>query len=62
MRHRRTHQDPGRQVPFRRCAGIDSSPQMLAKVPQQTNWSFEDISIAEQLRKGSLWDLILANA
>ena len=42
--------------------GIDSSAEMLAKAPHQPNLSFAQRTVAEQLKSGDTWNLIVANA
>lgn len=42
--------------------GIDSSAEMLAKVPEQDNLQFKQADITEQLKADQKWDLIVANA
>lgn len=42
--------------------GVDSSTEMLSKVPQQSNLSFVQRTIGEQLDMADKWDLIVANA
>ncbi|MBO9573872.1 MAG: methyltransferase domain-containing protein [Chitinophagaceae bacterium] len=42
--------------------GIDTSPEMLSKAPQQENISFAQRSIEEQLQQPDKWDVIVANA
>jgi len=42
--------------------GIDSSPDMLANVPEQNNLLFKQRSIEEQLKNDETWDLIFSNA
>lgn len=42
--------------------GVDSSAEMLSKVPQQSNLSFVQRTIEEQLAINDEWDLIVANA
>ncbi|QHS59172.1 methyltransferase domain-containing protein [Chitinophaga agri] len=48
---------PGSQV-----TGIDSSAEMLAKVPQQENIDFIQRSVEAQLTLPDKWDAIVANA
>lgn len=42
--------------------GIDSSAEMLAKIPSQKNIDFKQLSITEQLDQETKWDLIFSNA
>ncbi|MBE8725908.1 methyltransferase domain-containing protein [Flavobacterium hungaricum] len=42
--------------------GIDNSAEMLAKVPDQTQVTFQEISITDQLEKDTKWDLVFSNA
>jgi trans-aconitate 2-methyltransferase len=50
------------QFPGTRVFGIDSSAEMLAKVPTQQNVTFAQRSIEEQLQLDVKWDVIIANA
>ncbi|TDW44332.1 trans-aconitate 2-methyltransferase [Flavobacterium sp. 270] len=42
--------------------GIDSSPEMLAKISDQENLKFKQLSITDQLKEDTKWDLIFSNA
>lgn len=42
--------------------GIDSSAEMLAKIPSQQNIHFKQLSITEQLDEETKWDLVFSNA
>ncbi|PWV46492.1 methyltransferase domain-containing protein [Chitinophaga sp. S165] len=50
------------KFPVSRVLGIDTSAEMLAKVPNQENISFEQRSVEEQLALPDKWDAIVANA
>ncbi|MBZ4037140.1 methyltransferase domain-containing protein [Flavobacterium sp. 17A] len=42
--------------------GIDNSAEMLAKAPVRENLNFKELSIPEQLKEETKWDLIFSNA
>ncbi len=42
--------------------GIDNSAEMLAKAPTAENLTFKELSIPDQLKEETKWDVILSNA
>lgn len=50
------------KFPAASVLGIDTSAEMLSKIPDQKNLSFAQRSVQEQLELPDKWDLIIANA